>query len=41
MEERRKCKNCKGQGMVEGGNIRSKCYYCGGKGYRTSVYGKD
>ena len=41
MEERRKCKNCKGQGMVERGKIKSKCCYCGGKGYRTSVYGKD
>ena len=42
-----KCHNCNGTGFVPSGRRKTtltrkyKCYYCDGKGHRTSVYGKD
>ncbi len=39
--EDKKCHNCKGVGKVQGGNVRSDCYYCRGKGFRTKSYGRD
>jgi len=39
----KKCHCCKGTGIVspKGATIAGKCYYCRGKGYRTSNYGRD
>jgi len=48
--EQRKCHNCNGSGRVptdkklkQNPNLvrRSTCYYCRGKGFRTSYYGRD
>ena len=44
-ETLKKCHNCKGTGMVDGGaskagtqpKLRSKCYYCGGTGNRGRI----
>ena len=38
-EYKKKCHNCGGTGEV--GVSKSKCYYCKGKGNRTSFYGRD
>ena len=40
-EEKKKCHNCKGTGIVKGKDISGKCYYCQGKGYRNKYYGRD
>jgi len=39
----KKCHNCKGKGTVRAKNSTAAgvCYYCRGKGHRTSIYGRD
>ena len=49
MIEEKKCHNCGGSGKVNPVDPKTKkpcnrvgtCYYCNGKGYRTSSYGRD
>jgi len=41
VEQPRKCHNCRGSGFVTGNTYKGVCYYCQGKGYRSSHYGID